>query len=100
MVKRLNWTIDRLCLREHYVEVTEIVGKAVFSKPRWHKREVECAEADRDVVENNMHKVYNFITSTQDLLKNRERVQLEILFSSRVQSGLNAKKQEDKLLTP
>lgn len=59
--KKLDWIVDRLCLREYHDEIYEFLGD---SRNLLIEREV----ADRDMAERGRNITYDFITSTQDLI--------------------------------
>jgi len=59
--KKLDWIVDRLCLREYHDEIYEFLGRSRYFPI---KREV----ADKDVAERGRNITYDFITSTQDLI--------------------------------
>lgn len=69
-----NWIIDKLLLREHYDEINHLLGGAITSYLHWRRREIERAQANQSEAEEIRHLVYEFITSTQDLIREPDLV--------------------------
>jgi hypothetical protein len=72
--ERLNWAIDRLCLREHYDEINQLLGKNITS-PFFlssYRAEIQRVQASQNEAEQTRNLVYEFITSTQDLIKEQD----------------------------
>jgi len=70
-VERLNWIVDTLCLREHYDEINQLLGGRITSPHfRWYRGDIERIQADQNESEETRNLVYEFLTSTQDLIKN------------------------------
>jgi len=68
-VERLNWTVDRLCLREHYDEINQLLGGRITSPYfDWYRGDIQRVQAIPNEVEQTRNLVYEFITSTQDLV--------------------------------
>ena len=59
--KKLDWIIDRLCLREHHDEIDEFLGRFRYDLT---KREA----ANQDAAERARNVGYDFITRTQDVI--------------------------------
>ena len=69
--KRLNWTVDRLCLREHYDKVEELVGR-LLNNPYtdiWKEEDIQRGKSTLTETEQARTLLYEFLTSTQDLIK-------------------------------
>jgi hypothetical protein len=72
-VERLNWTVDRLCLREHYDEINQLLGGHITSPYfDWYRGDIQRVQALPDEAEQIRNLVYEFITSTQDLIKEHD----------------------------
>jgi hypothetical protein len=68
-VERLNWAVDRLCLREHYDEINQLLGGRITSPYfDWYRGDIERVQAMPNEVEQTRNLIYEFITSTQDLV--------------------------------
>lgn len=63
--KRLDWIVDRICLREYHGDIYEFLGRPRYSPIL---REV----ADKDMAERAINITYDFITNTQDLIHERD----------------------------
>lgn len=75
--EKINWLIDRICLREYYDEIEEILGGVRFRF--WEI--IEIKDATKEEAERSRNVTYDFITRTQDLVK---EVKLPTIFDLRV----------------
>lgn len=73
-VERLNWIVDRLCLREHYDEINQLLGGHISTRSyfHWHRWNIQRVQAFPNEAEQTRNLVYEFITSTQDLIKEQD----------------------------
>lgn len=62
--KKLDWIVDRLCLREYYDEIHDFLGHFRYTRARLPKREI----ANQDAAERARNIAYDFTTYTQDLI--------------------------------
>jgi hypothetical protein len=71
--ERLNWAVDRLCLREHYDEMNQLLGGRITSPYfYWYRGDIQRVEATQNEAEQTRNLVYEFVTSTQDLTKEQD----------------------------
>jgi len=72
-VERLNWVVDRLCLREHYDEINQLLGGRITSPYfHWYRGNIQRVQALPNEAEQTRNLLYEFITSTQDLIKEQD----------------------------
>ena len=65
--KKLDWIVNRLCLREYYDEVSRLMGHA--PSPYWlGYYRIERTTANQDDAEKARSFAYDFMTRTQDLI--------------------------------
>jgi hypothetical protein len=73
IVGRLNWAVDKLCLREHYDEINQLLGGHITSPYfHWYRGDIQRGQLSLDEAEKTRNLVYEFITSTQDLIKEQD----------------------------
>jgi len=66
----LNWIIDRLCLQDYYDEITHLLGSKRTSSIYWFRsHHLKREEVDQNGAEQVKNLVYEFITATQDAIK-------------------------------
>jgi hypothetical protein len=72
-IGRLNWVVDRLCLREHYDEINQLLGGRITSPYfHWFRGDIQRVQALPNEAELTRNLLYEFITSTQDLIKEQD----------------------------
>lgn len=72
-VERLNWAVDRLCLREHYDEINQLLeGRITSPYFHWYRGDIQRVQATQNEAEQARNLVYEFVASTQDLIKEQD----------------------------
>jgi len=74
IVKQVNWLTNKMCIREHYDEINKLLG-GLLSNPyfNYYKGEIdERGQSSPDEAEHTRNLIYEFITSTQDLIKQND----------------------------
>lgn len=66
---KIEWVIDRLCLREYYDDIISFMGGSRMLRYGLRSWDSERKEANQDEGEKARVIAYNFITRTQDLVR-------------------------------
>jgi hypothetical protein len=73
IVQKLNWAVDRIYLREHYDSIKNLLDGNISQNLSWDtKQKIVRGQSSLDEAERNRNIVYEFIVSTQDLIKKQD----------------------------
>jgi len=73
IVQKLNWAVDRIYLREHYDVIKNLLDGNISQNLSWDtKQKIERYPSLVDEADQNRSIVYEFIVSTQDLIKKQD----------------------------